>query len=90
MTQFTAEVEKQRLKNEAECWGLKVKDIHCFDTKLYNMGYDTRPGDGKVMDISLNNGAIKREVLATGKIYFLGDMLVGDALVQEYGKQNAS
>ena len=55
------------------------------------MWYDTRPQDtedGKsVMDITYNNGLIKRRLSDGTEVYF-GKELKGDDLIYEYEKHN--
>lgn len=85
MGQFSDRVERQRLLLEAEKWAKEVSGIHAHS--LSSMWYDNRPedtADGKgVVDISYNNGLIKRELEDGTKVYF-GEKLRGDDLIDAY------
>ena len=59
VTEYAELVAKRRLELEAVEWGNNVKDIHGFDTTTTSMWYETRPNDGRVMDIRYNDGRIE-------------------------------
>lgn len=70
MTQYNELMNKRRLEIEVEKWGNKVIDITMFDTTLSSYWYETRPGDGRVIDTRYNNGRIKR-ILPSGKTIWI-------------------
>ena len=63
MGQYDEVVERQRLLLEAEEWANGVKDLHTFNTETCNMWYETRPDDGRVMDVRFNDERIKRTII---------------------------
>jgi len=85
MSQYSKEVETQRLKLESEKWAKTINEIHSHS--MSSMFYDTRPEDTvdnkSVTDISYNNGLIKRT--QNGKhIHTFGEELKGPDLVCAY------
>ena len=84
MTQYNDRVERQRLMLEAEEWAGGVKELHCFDTRTTSVWYETRPDDGRVMDIRFNDNTIRRELRPSGKIIIFGEKLKGQDLLDAY------
>ncbi len=89
MTQYDSAVEKQREKNRAEEWGKLVQQIHAFNTDNTNMWYDTRKGDGRVIDTSYNSGLIEREIISTGKTVYIGKRARGETLIDRFRRFRA-
>ena len=89
MGQYDYKVERQRILLEAEEWAKDVKGMHAHS--LNSMWYDTRPQDtedGKgVLDITYNNGLIKRRLNDGTEVYF-GKELKGDDLIYEYERNS--
>jgi len=54
------------------------------------MGYETRPNDGRVMDIRYNDGRIERTVISSGTIVQLGEKKTLKELIDAYGRQQAN
>lgn len=90
MTEYAEVVAKRRLELEAIEWGNNIMDIHAFNTKTTSMGYETRPNDGRVMDIRYNDGRIERTVISSGTIVQLGERKTLKELVDAYGRQQAN
>lgn len=89
MGQYDEVVERQRLLLEAEEWANGVKDLHTFNTETCNMWYETRPDDGRVMDVRFNDERIKRTLLGdrpkgTKTEIWFGNQLKGDDLINSY------
>ena len=89
MGQYDEVVESQRLLLEAEEWANGVKDLHTFNTETCNMWYETRPDDGRVMDVRFNDERIKRTLLGdrpkgTKTEIWFGKQLKGDDLINSY------
>lgn len=89
MGQYDEVVERQRLLLEAEEWANGVKDLHTFNTETCNMWYETRPDDGRVMDVRFNDERIKRTLLGdrpkgTKTEIWFGKQLKGDDLINSY------
>lgn len=74
MTQYNDRVEAVRDKLAAEAWGNQVKDLHAFNSDTTNMWYTDRK-DGKVLDVRYNNGSIRREIIKTGEVVWLGEVV---------------
>jgi hypothetical protein len=89
MTEYRESVQRQAKLLAAEEWAKGVSGIHAHS--LNSMWYDTRPQDtedGKsVIDITYNNGLIKRRLSDGTEVYF-GKELKGDNLIYEYEKHN--
>tara|TARA_Y100001973_G_C5194582_1_gene333337 strand:- start:513 stop:788 length:276 start_codon:yes stop_codon:yes gene_type:complete len=90
MTEYADLVAKRRHELAAEEWGNSIKDIHGFDTTTTSMWYETRPEDGRVMDIRFNNGMIERHIASSGTIIQLGKKLTKQELIDAYGRQQAN
>ena len=93
MTQYRAEVEKQRERTEAEAWGKRVYSLHTFNSDNINMWYD-RPQengkrDGRVIDTNYNNGLIVREIISTKKTVYIGSKDIGKSLLDRYRRWKA-
>lgn len=86
MTQYDDRVERQRLLLEAEEWAKGVKDVHCFNTLNCKVWYESRPEDGRVIDIRYNDGRIERELRPSGQKIWLGNTkrLQGAELIDAY------
>ena len=74
MTQYSKMMREKRTELDAEEWGNRVTDIHCFDTTKTTLWYETRSGDGRVMDIRYNNGRIKRTLPSGKTIWITGQL----------------
>ena len=89
MTEYKESVQRQAKLLAAEEWAKGVSGIHAHS--LNSMWYDTRPQDtedGKgVIDITYNNGLIKRR-LNDGKEVYFGKELKGDDLIYEYERNS--
>jgi len=87
MTEYTKEVEYQRIKTEAEEWAKKVLSMHTHS--LNSMHYDTRPDDTKdgraVTDIEYNSGLIKR-YQNDKLLYTFGNEAKGEDLITLYAR----
>jgi|TARA_B110000285_G_scaffold91098_1_gene104415 hypothetical protein len=84
MTEFNDKVEKQRTRIEAEKWANGVKSLHAHS--LTSLAYDTRGDDGSVLDITYNDGSIKREIQSNNQVVWLGKKLTGEKLLQAYSR----
>ena len=84
MSEYDYIVERQRTLLDAEKWGAGVKSLHAHS--ITSHWYDTRGNDGSVLDISFNDGSIKREINKTGKIVWFGKKLKGDALLDAFNR----
>ena len=84
MTEFNDKVEKQRIRIEAEKWANGVKSLHAHS--LTSLAYDTRGDDGSVLDITYNDGSIKREIQSNNQVVWLGKKLTGEKLLQAYSR----
>ena len=84
MTEFNDKVEKQRIRIEAEKWANGVKSLHAHS--LTSLAYDTRGDDGSVLDITYNDGSIKREIQSNSQVVWLGEKLTGEDLLQAYSR----
>lgn len=89
MGQYDEVVERQRILLEAEEWADGVKDVHTFDTTSCSVWYETRPEDGRVMDVRFNDERIKRQLLGdrpkgTKTTIWIGTQLKGDDLISAY------
>ena len=91
MTQYSAVVEEQRERTEAEAWGKKVYSLHSFNSDNTNMWYDRSrengKRDGRVMDVLYNSGLIKREIRSTGKIVYIGKRDTGNSLLSRFRRR---
>ena len=83
MTQYNKLMNKRRLEIEVEKWGSEVIDITMFDTTISSYWYETRPGDGRVVDTRYNNGRIKR-LLPSGKTIWIGEPLSKKSMVDTF------
>ena len=83
MTQYDDRVEAVRDKLAAEAWGNQVKDIHGFDSNTTTMWYTDRE-DGKVVDIRFNSGSIRREILDTEEVVWLGEQVHRSSLLEDF------
>ena len=93
MTQYRNQVQEHKEKIEAEAWGKKVQSLHSFNSDDTNMWYD-RPQengkrDGRVMDISYNNGLIVREIVSTRKKVYIGSKDTDKSLLDRYRRWKA-
>lgn len=90
MTEYSESVQRQAKLLAAEEWAQGVSGIHAHS--LNSMWYDNRPQDtedGKgVIDVSHNNGLIKRRC-RDGSIVYFGDELKGNDLIDAYEKHGA-
>ena len=85
MTQYDELVQYQRNKLEAEEWAKGIKQLHVFDAATTNMWYEEHPEDGRVTDITYNDGRIVRtKDDQTIRVY--GNRLTGDDLIDKYSK----
>ncbi len=86
MTQYSDVVERQRQVHRAEEWAKGCKCLHTFNTKTCTVWYETRPDDGRVMDVTYNDGRIERHLLGRKKkeIIYFGERKTGDALLNSY------
>ena len=71
---------------DLEC---EKEDLHTFNTETCNLWYETRPDDGRVMDVRFNDERIKRTLLGdrpkgTKTEIWLGKQLKGDDLINSY------
>jgi hypothetical protein len=89
MTQYDDVIEKQRIKAAAEEWGKNIKEIHAFNSDNTNVWYDTRKGDGRVIDTSYNSGLIKREIISTGKTVYIGKRDRDETLIDRFRRYRA-
>ena len=89
MSQYNERVEKQRIKLKAEQWAKGVKSIHAHS--LSSMHYDVRPQDTEngntVLDVEYNDGSVRRTT-SNNEIVMLGNPLKGDALLNEFIRNN--
>ena len=90
MTEYTEQVEKQRLKNAAEEWAKKPSQIHAFNTENTSVWYDNRRTDGRVIDTHYNNGTIIREISNTGKTVTMGKKIPKAKLLEKFLRWTAS
>ena len=89
MTQYDDVIEKQRIKAAAEEWGKNIKEIHAFNSDNTNVWYDTRKGDGRVIDTSYNSGLIEREIISTGKTVYIGKRDRDETLIDRFRRYRA-
>jgi|TARA_Y100000310_G_scaffold325655_1_gene389432 hypothetical protein len=89
MTQYDDVIEKQRIKAAAEEWGKNIKEIHAFNSDNTNVWYDSRKGDGRVIDTSYNSGLIKREIISTGKTVYIGKRDRDETLIDRFRRYRA-
>jgi len=89
VSQYNERVEKQRIKLKAEQWAKGVKSIHGHS--LSSMYYDNRPQDTEngntVLDVEYNDGSVRRTT-SNNEIVMLGNPLKGDALLNEFIRNN--
>ena len=80
------ERSERHKKKKAQHWGRQVKYFHSFDTTKTNMWYDDRRDDGRVSDISYNDGSIKRILHDHDDevVYFEQNKTKGSSLVDLY------
>lgn len=83
MTQYNEKINKRRLELEADEWGNGVIDITMFDTTICSYWYETRPGDGRVVDTRYNNGRISR-ILPSGKTIWIGEPLSKKSMLHRF------
>ena len=89
MSEYDDKVQQQRDKLAAEEWAKGVKSMQAHSLK--SMWYDNRPQDtdnGSVMDVSYNDGSIKRTIQSTGETVIMGQQLTGEELVYEYNRHS--
>ena len=89
MSEYDDKVQQQRDKLAAEEWAKGVKSMQAHSLK--SMWYDNRPQDtdnGSVMDVSYNDGSIKRTIQSTGETVIMGEQLTGEELVYEYNRHS--
>ena len=84
MTQYDKRVEKQRLMIKAKKWQNGINSLHAH--ALNSMAYAEGRIDGSVMDITYNDGLIKREIQDTGEVVYFGKRLTGDELLDDFSK----
>ena len=95
MTQYEEQVEKHRLKMEADEWGKGIKDLHAFNSDETSMWYDKEPDengkrDGRVIDIRFNNGIIERTISETGEKYIIGKRMKRKELESAFSRARSS
>jgi|TARA_R110001583_G_scaffold130665_3_gene282377 hypothetical protein len=83
MTQYDYIMRKRRAEIAAEEWGNEVSNIHAFNTEQVTMWYDNRLEDGSVLDVSYNNGRIKR-TLSSGRTVWIGEPLSKKSMMQKF------
>jgi len=83
MTQYDERVDKVRDRLAAEAWGNKVKDMHGFDSNTTTVWYTDRQ-DGRVIDTRFNDGRIKREIIETGEVLWLGEQQPRTTLLDSF------
>jgi hypothetical protein len=76
-------MKKKRLELQVEKWGNEVIDITMFDTTICSYWYETRPGDGRVVDTRYNNGRIRR-ILPSGKTIWIGESLSKKSILDRF------
>ena len=91
MTQYKEIVQEQELRLKAEKWANGISCLHSHQLK--SMWYDDRPQDtdnGPVMDVSYNDGRVKRTIIKTGEVIWMNgnSQLTGEELVYEYTRNN--
>ena len=84
MTQYDNIVEKQRLMIQAKEWQNGISSLHAH--ALDSMAYAEGRIDGSVMDITYNDGLIKREIQDTGEVVYFGKRLTGDELLDDFSR----
>lgn len=85
MSQYEYEVNRQRLRLKAEEWAKGVKSLHVFDTHIVSsMWYETRPGDGSVVDIEYFDGSIIRTVSSTGEVVTMKEPKSIEEIMYDY------
>ena len=82
MTQYTKEVEDQKIMYEAVKWSKSVETFHSHS--LNSMAYALGRQDGAVRDTTYHDGTIKREIRKTGQIFWFGKKKTGPALIEAY------
>tara|TARA_R110000803_G_scaffold90188_2_gene157486 strand:+ start:1774 stop:2034 length:261 start_codon:yes stop_codon:yes gene_type:complete len=85
MTQYDDRVERQRLMLEAKEWQKGVQSLHAHS--LDSMAYASGRKDGSVLDISYNDGLVKREIRETGETVYFGKRLTGNELLNDYQRK---
>lgn len=89
MTQYDAEVNRQKMRVKATEWAKGVKSVHAhsFDSMAYDdRPQDTAKGTKSVIDIEFHAGIIERwqdEKL----IHTFGTRLTDDELIDLYSRQ---
>jgi hypothetical protein len=91
MTQYKDKVQEQELRLKAEKWANGISSLHSHQLK--SMWYDDRPQDtdnSTVMDISYNDGRVKRTIIKTGEVIWMNgnSQVTGEELVYEYTRHN--
>ena len=91
MTQYKDKVQEQELRLKAEKWANSISSLHSHQLK--SMWYDDRPQDtdnSTVMDISYNDGRVKRTIIKTGEVIWMNgnSQVTGEELVYEYTRHN--
>jgi hypothetical protein len=79
-------------QKRAENWGKRFKTFHSFDTTKTTMWYDNRRDDGRVTDITYNDGSIKRILHDHDDkvVYFDDNKREGNSLVDLYQRIKAT
>ena len=85
MTEHNDRVEQQRLLLKAEKWAEQVKGLHAHS--LGSMWYDDTNNTESVLDIEYWSGLVVREY-KDGSVKNFGEVLTGEALVNEYNRHN--
>ena len=90
MTQYKDIVEKRRLDLEVQKWSKEVQQIHIFDSNTTTMAYDypNPRREGYVEDISYNDGTVKRTILDTNEVVYLGEKVSGFELIKRFWRKD--
>lgn len=85
MSQYSNEVDLQRLRLKAEEWAKGVKSMHLFNTHIISsMWYETRPEDGSVTDIEYNDGSIIRTISSNGEVVTMKEPKSIEEIMYDY------
>jgi len=86
MTEYTDIVERQRELIQFESWKKGIQQIHIFDSNTTNMAYDypNPRRDGYVEDITYNSGVVKRTILSTKQVVYLGEEVSKSELMKRF------
>tara|TARA_B100000214_G_scaffold255609_1_gene188276 strand:- start:1205 stop:1477 length:273 start_codon:yes stop_codon:yes gene_type:complete len=90
MTQYKDIVEKRRLDLAVQKWSKEVQQIHIFDSNTVTMAYDypNPRRDGYVEDISYNDGTVKRTILSTKQVLYLGEEVSKLELMKRFWRRD--